>query len=54
MQDVSFEVEACVKAILDWRAGKPLDDVIKDPGFVINQANLKTAAPRMWGAQVKR
>jgi ABC-type sugar transport system substrate-binding protein len=54
VQDVSFEVEACIKAILDLRAGKPVPDVIKDPGFVINQANLKTAAPRMWGANVKR
>jgi inositol transport system substrate-binding protein len=54
VQDVSFEVEACINAILDWRAGKTVSDVIKDPGFVINQDNLKTAAERMWGAHVKR
>lgn len=54
VQDVSFEVQACIQAILDLRAGKPVPSVIKDPGFVINQANLQTAAPRMWGANVKR
>jgi len=54
VQDVSFEVEASINAILDMRAGKSVSDVIKDPGFVINQVNLKTAAPRMWGAQAKR
>jgi ABC-type sugar transport system substrate-binding protein len=54
VQDVSFEVEACVKVLVDLRAGKPVPDVIKVPGFVINQVNLKTVAPRMWGANVKR
>ncbi|MBI4324887.1 MAG: sugar ABC transporter substrate-binding protein [Chloroflexi bacterium] len=54
VQDVYFEVEACVKAILDLRAGKPVDETIKDPGFVIHQGNLKEKSPRMWGANVKR
>jgi ABC-type sugar transport system substrate-binding protein len=54
VQDVYFEVEACVKAILDARAGKPVEETIKDPGFVIHQGNLKEKAPRMWGANVKR
>ena len=53
VQDVYFEVEACVQAILDTRAGKPVPDIIPDPGFVIHQGNLKEKAPRMWGAQVK-
>ncbi|MBI5384989.1 MAG: sugar ABC transporter substrate-binding protein [Verrucomicrobia bacterium] len=51
VQDVYFEVEACVKAILDARADKPVEDTIKDPGFVIHQGNLKEKAPRMWGAK---
>ena len=54
VQDVYFEVKACVKAILDLRAGKPVDQTIKDPGFVIHQGNLKEKAPRMWGAKVRR
>jgi ABC-type sugar transport system substrate-binding protein len=54
VQDVYFEVEACVQAILDARAGKPVEQTIKDPGFVINQSNLKEKAARMWGANVKK
>ena len=53
VQDVYFEVEACVRAILDQRAGKPVQETILDPGFVINQANLKEKAARMWGSRVK-
>jgi ABC-type sugar transport system substrate-binding protein len=53
VQDVYFEVEACIKAILDQRAGKATEDTIKDPGFVIHQGNLKEKSPRMWGANVK-
>lgn len=53
VQDVTFEVEACVQAILDLRAGKPVDPVIKDPGFVIHQGNLAERSSRMWGANVK-
>jgi inositol transport system substrate-binding protein len=54
VQDVYFEVEACITAVLDARAGKTVPATIKDPGFVIHAANLKEKAPRMWGAQVKK
>lgn len=54
VQDVYFEVEACVQAIVDVRAGRPVPETIKDPGFVIHQANLKEKAARMWGARVKQ
>jgi len=54
VQDVYFEVEACVKAILDLREGKPVSETIKDPGFVIHQGNLKEKAPRTWGAKVQK
>jgi inositol transport system substrate-binding protein len=54
VQDVYFEAQASVQALLDMRAGKPVQDTIADPGFVIHQANLKEKAPRMWGANVKR
>ena len=53
MQDVYFEVDACVQAIVDLRAGRPVEPVIKDPGFVIHQANLTERSARMWGANVK-
>ncbi len=51
VQDVYFEVEACVNAILDARAGKPVPEIVKDPGFVIHQGNLKEKSARMWGAK---
>ncbi len=54
VQDVYFEVEASINAILDLRAAKPVGETIKDPGFVINQANLKEKSSRMWGANVKQ
>lgn len=54
VQDVFFEAQQCIQAILDLRAGKPVPDVIRDPGFVIHQANLKEKAGQMWGAQVAK
>ncbi|MDX2185960.1 MAG: sugar ABC transporter substrate-binding protein [Opitutaceae bacterium] len=54
VQDVYFEASASVQAVLDQRAGKPVQPLVLDPGFVIHQANLNEMAPRMWGAQVKR
>jgi ABC-type sugar transport system substrate-binding protein len=54
VQDVYFECEQAVKAIIDMRAGRAVDPIIRDPGFVIHQGNLKEAAPRMWGANVKK
>ncbi len=52
VQDVYFEVAACVRAIVDARAGTPAPETIKDPGFVIHRANREKMAPRMWGANV--
>jgi ABC-type sugar transport system substrate-binding protein len=51
VQDVFFEVQASVQAILDARAGKAVPATILDPGFVIHAANLQEMAPRMWGAK---
>lgn len=50
VQDVFFEVQASLQAILDARAGKKVPATIRDPGFVIHAANLQEKAPRMWGA----
>lgn len=54
VQDVYFEAEASVQALLDRRAGKVVPEIIRDPGFVINQANLKEKVSRMWGANAKK
>ncbi|HEX7861973.1 MAG TPA: sugar ABC transporter substrate-binding protein [Verrucomicrobiae bacterium] len=54
VQDVYFEAEQSVQAVLDMRAGKEVPEMILDPGFVIHQGNLKEKAQRMWGANVKK
>ena len=53
VQDVYFESAAAVQAVLDLKAGKEVPALIRDPGLVIHQGNLKEAAERMWGAKVK-
>ena len=54
VQDVYFEAEKAVQAVLDLRAGKEVPELILDPGFVIHQGNLREKAERMWGANVKK
>ena len=49
VQDVYFEAEASVQAILDLLAGKQVPELIRDPGFVITQANKEAKKARMWG-----
>ena len=52
VQDMTFESEQAVQAILDLKAGKEVAPRIFDKGFVIHQGNLDQAAARMWGAQI--
>jgi ABC-type sugar transport system substrate-binding protein len=54
VQDVYFESEAAVQAVLDLKSGNPVPTKILDPGFVIHQGNLKEMTGKMWGAQVKK
>ena len=54
VQNVYFESEAAVQAVLDLKAGKPVAEVIRDAGFVIHQGNLNEMSAKMWGAQVKK
>jgi ABC-type sugar transport system substrate-binding protein len=54
VQDVYFESAQAVQAVLDLKAGKSVPEVIRDPGLVIHQGNLKEASARMWGANVKK
>lgn len=50
VQDVVFECKESVRAVFEMKAGKDLPAVIRDPGFVIHQANLEGAKKNMWGA----
>ncbi len=52
VQDLAFESERSVRALLDLIDGKPVEPIIRDEGFVIHQGNLDEMASRMWGAQV--
>jgi ABC-type sugar transport system substrate-binding protein len=54
VQDVYFEAEASVQALLDLRDGREVPALIKDPGFVIHQANMQEMAPKMWGANIRK
>jgi ABC-type sugar transport system substrate-binding protein len=49
VQDVYFEAEASVQAILDLLEGKEVPELIRDPGFVITQANKEEMKEKMWG-----
>jgi inositol transport system substrate-binding protein len=49
VQDVYFEAEASVQAILDLLEGKEVPELIRDPGFVIHQGNKEEMKERMWG-----
>ena len=53
VQDVYFEAQQSVQALLDRRDGKPVGELILDPGFVIHQGNLKEKSARMWGARAR-
>lgn len=54
VQDLEFESEESVRAVLDLRAGKPVPATLKDEGFVIDQENLAAMTPRMWGARAAK
>ncbi len=54
VQDVYFEAQQSVQALLDRREGKQVSELILDPGFVLHQGNLKEMSTRMWGANVKK
>lgn len=53
VQDVYFECDQSVQAILDRKAGKEVPQLIRDEGFVIHQENLQAEKARMWGANVR-
>jgi inositol transport system substrate-binding protein len=52
VQDVYFECEALLDAVLRMGEGEEIEPTISDPGFVIHQGNLAEKAQQMWGAQM--
>ncbi len=54
VQDVYFEAQQSVQALIDRHDGKPIGELILDPGFVIHQGNLKEMSARMWGANIRK
>jgi ABC-type sugar transport system substrate-binding protein len=53
VQDVDFETQAAVQAVLDLKAGKQVPELILDKGIVVTTSNLKEVGPRMWGARAE-
>ena len=51
VQDVFFECQSAVRAIIKELNGEPIEEKILDPGFVIHQHNISEKAEQMWGAQ---
>lgn len=54
VQDVFFEVDAALRAILDATQGRIPPPRIADPGFVLTQANRASLEARTWGAIVAK
>lgn len=52
VQDVYFEAEASVDAILKLLNKEEVPELIRDPGFVIHQGNKEEMKDRMWGANI--
>jgi len=52
VQDLFYEAELAVDAIVDLQAGKEVDELLLDPGFAITQANLEEMKERMWGYHI--
>ena len=54
VQDVYFEAQASVQALVDMMDGKSVEPLIRDPGFVIHRENMSEMTPRTWGAKVSK
>jgi ABC-type sugar transport system substrate-binding protein len=50
VQDVYFEASATVQAVVDLMAGRDVESLIRDPGFVLHRNNITEMASRTWGA----
>lgn len=54
VQDLFYEAELAVNAIVDLQAGKEVEPVLLDPGFAITQANLEERREDMWGYHIHK
>jgi inositol transport system substrate-binding protein len=54
VQDVYFECAMAVDALVRMRAGQTLEEILRDPGFVIHQDNLREKEKQMWGARMAK
>lgn len=49
VQNLFYETELAIQAILDLQEGKEVDKLLLDPGFAITQANMEETKEEMWG-----
>jgi len=49
VQNLFYETDLAIQAILDLQAGKKVDKLLLDPGFAITQENMEEKAAAMWG-----
>ncbi|MGF1476008.1 MAG: sugar ABC transporter substrate-binding protein [Geminicoccaceae bacterium] len=52
VQDLFYEAELAVNAIVDLQNGEQVDKLLLDPGFAITQDNLEEMKERMWGYHI--
>ncbi|NAS10623.1 sugar ABC transporter substrate-binding protein [Poritiphilus flavus] len=50
VQNVYYECDLALRAIMGILEDKPLDRILIDPGFIIHQQNLEQMSTYMWGA----
>jgi ABC-type sugar transport system substrate-binding protein len=49
VQNLFYETELAIQAILDLQEGRQVEKLLLDPGFAITQANLEEKQEEMWG-----
>lgn len=49
VQNLFYEAELAIQAIVDLQAGKTVDKLLLDPGFAITQDNMTEKRAEMWG-----
>ncbi|MBX3582724.1 MAG: sugar ABC transporter substrate-binding protein [Rhizobiaceae bacterium] len=49
VQNLFYETELAIQAILDLQEGKKVDKLLLDPGFAITQQNIEEKKEEMWG-----
>ena len=50
VQDVFYECQSSVQAVIAKSKGAPVETTIVDPGFVIHQDNFAEMSDKMWGS----